>query len=98
MFEALPPSFTAAGPSRARPIAFALLLHAASIGLAVNSTASSGMSVPQVPRDTIRVELAIVEERPDGAPPRTPGPAMQSAPTMPKSQMTGPSVELPQPD
>ena len=57
MFEALPASLKAA-PPRARAITSALLLHAVLIGLAITSTASSGVSAPHVARDTIRVDLA----------------------------------------
>jgi TonB family protein len=98
MFEALPASFTGAAPSRARAITFALLLHAVMIGVAVSSTASSGMSAARVARDTIRVDLAIVEARPDDPPSMPQAPPMPSAPAVPHSPTTAPSVELPELD
>jgi periplasmic protein TonB len=98
MFEALPASVTAAAPSRARAITFAVFLHALLIGVAVSSTASSGMSAPQVARDTIRVDLAVVERQPSDAQPGAPAPALPSAPAAPDGPMTAPSVELPQLD
>jgi hypothetical protein len=82
MFEALPASLTAA-PSPARAIASALLLHAVLIGVAVTNTASPGMSAPQVARDTIRLDLGIVEERPETATPLAPVPLMPAAPSLP---------------
>jgi periplasmic protein TonB len=98
MFEALSPSFSAAAASRARAIMSAVLLHAVVIGVAVTSTASSGMSAPQVARDTIRVDLAIVEERPDDPPSVPPAPPMPSAPTVPNSPAAAARVELPELD
>jgi periplasmic protein TonB len=96
MFDALSASFSAAAASRARAITFALLVHAVLIGVAVTSTASSGMSAPRVAPDTIRVDLAVVEERPDDPPSIPPAPPMPSAPTVPNGPATGPSVELPE--
>jgi periplasmic protein TonB len=98
MFEALSASCSAAPVSRARAITSAVLLHAVVIGVAVTSTASSGMSAPQVARDTIRVDLAIVEERPDDPPSVPPAPPLPSAPTVPNRPTAGPSVELPELD
>jgi periplasmic protein TonB len=96
MFEALPASFTVA-PPRARAITSALVLHAVLIGLAVSSTASSGVTAPRIARDTIRVDLAVIEQRQDNAPPPTPAsPSMPSAPSVPNSPTKLPEFELPQ--
>jgi TonB family protein len=95
MFEALPASLTAA-PSWARAITSALLLHAVLIGVAVTSTASSGMSAPQVARDTIRLDLAIVEERHEKATPLAPPPLMPAAPSLPIDPTISPKLEPPQ--
>jgi len=95
MFEALPASLTAA-PSPARAITSALLLHAVLIGVAVTNTASPGMSAPQVARDTIRLDLAIVEERPETATPPAPLPLMPAAPSLPANPTIAPKLEPPQ--
>ena len=95
MFEALPASLKA-GPLRARAITSALLLHAVLIGIAITSTASSGVNAPRVARDTIRVDLAVVEQRHDNAPPRAPAPPLPSAPSVPNVPTSAPKFELPQ--
>jgi periplasmic protein TonB len=94
MFEALPASFRAA-PPRARVVTSAFLFHAVLIGLAIKSTASSGVSAPQVARDTIRVELAVIDEPPDDAPPPVSAPPMPPAPSVPSTPTPAPGVELP---
>jgi TonB family protein len=95
MFEALPASLTAT-PSWARAITSALLLHVVLIGVAVTSTASSGMSAAQVARDTIRLDLAIVEERHEKATPLAPPPRMPAAPSLPIDPTVSPKLEPPQ--
>ena len=95
MFEALPASFNAPAP-RVRVIAFALLFHAVLIAAAITSTASSGMTAPQVGRDTIRVDLAIIQQRPTSARPPMPEPLLPSAPRVPNIPATAPKLELPQ--
>jgi periplasmic protein TonB len=95
MFEALPASIKAA-PPRARAVTSALLLHAVLIGVAITSTASSGVSAPEVARDTIRVDLAVIEQRQGNVPPLAPAPPMPSAPNVPNFPATAPKLELPQ--
>ena len=95
MFEALPASFKAPAP-RARVIASALLFHAVLIAAAITSTASPGASAPQVARDTIRVDLAIIQQRPNSAQPQTPELLLPSAPSVPDISAAAPKLELPQ--
>ena len=95
MFEALPASLRAA-PPRARVITSALLFHAVLIAAAITSTASPGVSAPQLARDTIRVDLAIIQEGPNGTQSLTPELLLPSAPTVPNISATAPKFELPQ--
>ena len=95
MFEALPASIKTA-PPRARVITSALLLHAVLIAAAVSSTASSGVTAPEAARDTIRVDLAIVEHRQATIPPVAPAPLMPAAPRLQTVPPAGPDLELPQ--
>ena len=95
MFEALPASVMAPAP-RARVLASALLFHAVVIAAAITSTASSGVSAPHVARDTIRVDLAIIPQRPNSAEPPMPELLLPSAPSVPSISPPAPKVELPQ--
>ena len=95
MFEALPAFFRAPAP-RARVIASALLLHAVLIAAAITSTASSGVGAPQVAPDTIRIDLAIIPQRPNGAQPPMPELVLPSAPSVPNISAAAPTLELPQ--
>ena len=94
MFETLPASFRAPAP-RARVITSALLFHAFLIAAAITSTASSGVSAPQVARDTIRVDLASIQQQPNTPQPQIPEQLLPSAPSVPKVSATAPKFELP---
>ena len=94
MFEALPASFKSPAPG-VRVVVSALLLHAILIAAAVTSTASSGVSAPQVPRDTIRVDLAVIPQRPNSAQPGMPKLLLPSAPTVPNTSAAVPKLEVP---
>ena len=96
MFEALPASFRATRPC-GRVITTALLVHAILIAAAVTSTASPGVRAPQVARDTIRVDLAIIQERQDMVRRPAAEPLLvPSAPSVPKISPTAPKLELTQ--
>lgn len=95
MFETLPASFRAAAP-RGPVITSALLFHAVLIAAAITSTASSGVSAPQVARDTIRVDLAIIQQRPNSPRPVMPEMVLPSAPSVPNIPAIAPKLELPQ--
>jgi TonB family protein len=94
MFETLPASFKGTPPA-ARVITSAFLFHAVLIGVAITRTASSGVLAPQVARDTIRVDLAIIEERQGNLAPQIPAPAMPAAPSVPSPSIPPPAVEIP---
>ena len=95
MFEALPASFRTP-PPQARIITSALLCHVVLIAAAITGTASPDVTAPEVARDTIRVDLALVEEPREPAPSGLPGPRLPSAPSVPSPSPAAPSVELPQ--
>jgi TonB family protein len=94
MFEALPASFRAARP-RADAITSALLFHAVLIAAAITSTASSGVSAPRVARDTIRIDLSMMQ-RPNSAQRPMAQLLLPAAPSLPDISATAPRFELPQ--
>ncbi len=95
MFEALPASLQAA-PPRARVITSALLVHAVLIAAAVTTTASSAVDAPLAARDTIRLDLAIVENRRATIPSTAPAPLLPAAPRLPTVPPTAPRLEPPE--
>jgi periplasmic protein TonB len=95
MFEALPASFRAP-PPRARVITSALLCHAVLIAAAITSTASRGVSTPQLARDTIRVDLAPVAVQRERAPSVPAEPRLPAAPSVPSPSALAPKLVLPQ--
>ena len=95
MFEALPTSFRAS-PPRARIIISALLCHAVLIGGAITSTASPRVDPPKLARDTIRLDLTLVEEQRELAPSVHTEPRLPSAPSLPSPSPPATRLELPQ--
>jgi periplasmic protein TonB len=95
MFEALPASFRAARP-RADAITSALLFHAVLIAAAITSTASSGVSAPRVARDTIRIDLSMIQQRPNSTQRPMAQLLLPAAPSLPDISATAPRFELPQ--
>ena len=74
----------------------ALLFHAVLIAAAITSTASPGMSAPQVARDTIQIDLAIIHEQPNSARPVGPELLLPTPPSVPNISAAAPKFELPQ--